>query len=135
VGSPLYKIDTEGYVAPVAGSAPPSSVKTAAAAATPAPAHSPALTANSRKHPTGHSSLIQFTGKRSLASHPPAKSSPVPSSAPVASKAPAAPPSQDNTHVWAPKDMAGYNAAWLGRPALSAAEIAAIESGGATIIN
>ena len=128
MGSPLYKIDTEGYVAPSTDK----KEESAPVAPPPTPSVAPSAP-NTRTHPSGKSSLIHFTGKRSLIAQPSHKS-PTGTSAPVSAAKPPPGVSPAGLKVWSAVDMEDYDAAWLGRPRLSAAEIEAVQSGGASIV-
>lgn len=96
----------------------------------PQPQHiSSTETTHHKTHPRGTPSLIQFVGKREHKKVEPTTTSAVASSSPSS-------PIQTNPTIgiWSSQQMAGYNAAWFGRPTLSPAEIEAIESGGASTL-
>jgi hypothetical protein len=128
VGNPLYKIDVSDAAVVQQSPTPPQKSDVSPPPSPPQPSNSPPVSASAHKtHPRGTPSLIHFVGKRE---HKKMETSPAPSSVT---------PSQQSTQsdskagIWSPEQMAGYNAAWLGRPTLSIAEIEAIETGGASL--
>jgi hypothetical protein len=133
VGTPLYKIDVSGSVAadqqttpPVAPVAPPSPPPLAQPSN---PHRHEAVQHGTKTHAKGNPSLIHFLGKRV------SKSSNTTTALPAIKKSGSTP--QNGTSkvgIWTSQQMVGYDAAWLGRPTLSNAEIEAIESGGASLI-
>jgi hypothetical protein len=94
----------------------------------PQPSNTPPVASGQKTHPRGSPSLIHFAGKRDhkkIESVSPASSHSTSSQQSVKS--------ESKIGIWSPEQMAGYNAAWLGRPTLSIAEIEAIETGGASL--
>lgn len=116
----MYEIDAVGEGA--AAAAP------VAAATTPAPASSSAVT-GSTSHGNKRQPRIKFIGKRSREKVQHA-TTPVATTATPATKSVAAKPVK-NHHPSSKDFFEVKDKAWHGRPKLSAAEILAIESGGA----
>jgi hypothetical protein len=138
VGSPLYKIDVADSVAASAASqttpqppAPVLPVSPPSLSQTNNPHGKGATQQATKTHAKGTPSLIHFVGKREHVK----SSSPQTIPAPVAKQVTQNQDGGSTVGVWTSEQMADYNAAWLGRPSLSSAEIEAIESGGATLIN
>jgi len=125
VGDDLFELDTDGKVtaAALAAEAP----KAAKSAPAPAPAPTTAAAAAPAKSNDHHRTpLIQFIGKRSLAA---AAKHAVPAAALAAASNSLGKPVKEGLGVEFDSLPGG---AWFGRPQLSAAEIEAIESGGAS---
>lgn len=120
VGDDLFELDTDGKVTAAAPAAEaPKAAKSAPAAA--AAAAAPAKSNDHHRTP-----LIKFIGKRSLAA---AAKHAVPAAALAAASNSLGKPVKEGSGVEFDSLPGG---AWFGRPQLSAAEIEAIESGGAS---
>ena len=138
VGKPLYEIDTD------ATSTTPAIISTVISSSSPPPSSSSpssSIPVNHGRHP-----LIKFVGKRSLAkgTHTTAHTAhasntpPLSQTTTLVSASPAS--SKPQLPLKAIKPGTGVDfttlkgGAWFGRPRISAAEIAAIESGGASFV-
>jgi pyruvate/2-oxoglutarate dehydrogenase complex dihydrolipoamide acyltransferase (E2) component len=133
VGDDIFEVDTEGAAVAAPSAAPKAAVESPKMAPAAAPKAAPAAAhAESASRGAGHRTpLIKFT-------HVKREASATAPTAPVKAPAAAAPQPQVAPGK-AVKDGKGVDfrtlpgGAWFGRPQLSAVEIAAIESGGASI--
>jgi len=125
VGDDLFELDTDGKVTAAA----PAAEAPKAAKSAPAPAPAPttaAAAAPAKSNDHNRTPLIKFIGKRSLAA---AAKHAVPAAALAAASNSLGKPVKEGFGVEFDSLPGG---AWFGRPQLSAAEIEAIESGGAS---
>jgi hypothetical protein len=129
VGHPLFEIETDQTA----------SVSNSVGASVASPEKAPATVAASTQHPASDSHkstshrvpLIKFLGKRSEIKHNSAPAAPVAvAQAPVAAQKGTAPVTKKPSTGVDFQTLKG--GAWYGRPVLTAKEMEAIESGGAT---